>query len=120
MGVFYGLRNVVIIYVLLLIVLFISLNAFGADLTFTIPNEKLKEYVSDYCYVYPNTRNILNPAYISEEDTPGIEPNILKYTDTQWLKQHIKEYIIDRIKLGKQRKYRDEYQDSIVEDIIAP
>ena len=70
-------------------------------LTYTIPEDKVAEYIADYIYVHKN--NITEPDPDWEGD-PLAVPQIAKYTDAQWVREHIMQYIRAQIVRGKQAK----------------
>ena len=76
-------------------------------LSYTIPEAKVVEYIADYVYVHKNT----------EQVDPDDNDSALKYTDTQWVREHILRYVISQIKRGKQSKYRDAAEASDVSDV---
>ena len=94
-----------------------SFSVFAVDITIAIPQEKIAEYVSDYVYIHSNTETIDNPEFISLEETPEIPEKIAKYTDAQWVKEHLRRYIIGQIKRGKKAKDRDAYENPNISDI---
>jgi len=74
------------------------------DITFTIPNEKVAEYISDYIYIHQN----------DQVDGDG-EP---LYTNGEWVKQHILEYIRSQIIRGKIKKLKDAEEILNVDDVV--
>ena len=72
-------------------------------LSYTIPEGKVAGYVSDYCYVHKNT----------EKDENGEA----KYTDAQWVREHILRKIKFEIRRGQQAKYRDAVPNIDVDDV---
>jgi len=89
-----------------------------AELTYTIPNAKIVEYVDDYVYVNHNDETEVNPDYIDSETTPEIPEFINKYTDVQWVREHILRFIRLQIRKGKKAKYRDSFDSVGVEDVV--
>jgi len=65
-------------------------------LTYTIPEGKASTYVNDYIYVHKNTET---------EEVEGEQ--VPKYTDGQWVKEHVLRYIKSQIVRGKNMKARD-------------
>ena len=88
-----------------------------AELKFTIPEGKAEEYISNYVYIHKNTEMKDNPEYISPEETPDVEPLIAKYSNSAWMREHIKRYIISQIKRGKSAKARDNLSIENIDDI---
>ena len=88
-----------------------------AELKFTIPEGKAAEYISDYVYIHKNTETKDNPEYVSPEETPDVKSQIPKYTDSEWVREHILRYIRSQILRGKRAKYRDAEADSNVDDV---
>ena len=64
-----------------------------AIITFTIPDDKLDRVKDGLLHQYPN----------NERDANG-DP---KYTDTQWLKERIRRFIVESVKLGEQKALHD-------------
>ena len=60
------------------------------DLKYTIETEKADEYIDDYVYVHKNEET-------NEDGTP-------KYTDKQWVREHILRFIKGQIIRGQQIK----------------
>ena len=71
-----------------------------ANLTvsFDIPEAKVDEYVAYYVYVHNNVE--LNDSKDSESG--------LKYTDKQWVREHIIRQVRSQIIRGRNVKYRDD------------
>lgn len=65
-----------------------------ADLTlsFTLQDGKIDEYVAHYVYIHKNTEN--NP-----DGSP-------KYTDKQWVREHIMRNIRQQVLRGRNAKYQ--------------
>ena len=83
-----------------------------------VPSGKVAEYVDDYVYVHENTETIDDPEWVDPED--GSEPDqIAKYTNGQWVKEHIRRYITSQIKRGKNAKSRDSLVPTDVDDDIT-
>jgi len=80
-----------------------------AELTYTIPNDKLAEYISDYVYVHKNTETIPDP------DNEG--QTLPKYTDNEWVREHILRSIRGQIVRGKNAKLRDELANPNADDV---
>ena len=74
-------------------------------LSYTIPEAKVAEYIADYCYVHKNT------------EMTDDEPPVAKYTDTQWVREHIMRYVRSQIQRGKNAQYRDAESASDVSDV---
>ena len=64
-----------------------------ATLSYTIPDNKLTEYVAHYVYIFPNT----------EVDENGD----LVYTDAQWVREHIMRDIRSKIVRGRNKQEQD-------------
>lgn len=79
-----------------------------ADLTLnhTIPSAKVPEAVEYYSYLHKNTETIPDPAWVDPDDGSQA-PQIAKYTDEQWVKEHIRRHIKGQIERGKAAKDRD-------------
>ena len=80
-----------------------------AELTYTIPNDKLAEYISDYVYVHKNTETIPDPDNVGE--------TLPKYTDNEWVREHILRSIRGQIVRGKNAKLRDELANPNADDV---
>ena len=95
-------------------------TALGASITLTVPNDKVDQIVDGYIYVHKNREmvTVVNPAYINETATPN-EPLTIdekKYTDIQWLKEHIRRTVIGQAKRGEKAKYIREFNASNITD----
>ena len=66
-------------------------------LSYTIPQVKVAEYVGDYVYVHENL----------ELNDPNDPESGLKYTDAQWVREHILRGIRAQIIRGKNTKNKD-------------
>ena len=76
-------------------------------LSYTIPEGKVAEYIAYYVYRFANKETIPDPAWVNPED--GSEaPRILKYTDAQWVREHIMRTIREQIVRGRNAKYRND------------
>ena len=75
------------------------------QLTYTIPDNKVAEYVADYAYVHKNT------------EMTDDEPPVPKYTDAQWVREHIMRYVRSQIVRGQHAQYRDAESASDVSDV---
>ena len=72
-------------------------------LSYEIPTAKTEGYVADYCYVHKNTE-------VDENDDP-------KYTDGEWVKEHILRYIRSQIVRGHNAKAKDDLESINADDI---
>ena len=87
-------------------------------LTYTIPAEKAAEYVADYCYIHKNTETIDDPEWVDPEDGT-IAPQVAKYTDGAWVKEHILRSIKGQIVRGKNAQVRDALVATNADDITT-
>ena len=87
-------------------------------LTYTIPEGKAAEYIADYIYVHKNTETEVNPDYVDEETTPEVDKTIPKYTDGQWVKEHILRSIRAQIVRGKNAQTRDNQESVNADDVV--
>lgn len=76
-----------------------------AELTYTIAPDKVDEYVEAYCYVHKN-----------DEMTDDEEP-VAKYTDIQWVREHIMRGIKRQIVRGKNAMARDAQVEQEAESV---
>ena len=76
-------------------------------LSYTIPQAKAAEYVSDYVYIHKNT----------ELNDPADASSGLKYSDTQWVREHILRTVRGQIIRGKNAKYRDAAESTSADDV---
>ena len=83
-------------------------NLSAVDLTFVLPNDKVEEYIENYVAVYPNSEQVDNPDYIDHIETPEEPLSLPKYTDAQWVKEHIKRTIANIIRRGHIVRQRQE------------
>ncbi len=105
-------------FIVFVMLLMVSVSAFGADatLSYTISGEKVAEYISDYVYVHKNTETIPDPKWVDPKDGTSA-PRVAKYTDAQWVREHIYRYIKGQIIRGKKAKYRDAVETYNANDI---
>lgn len=104
----------------LVFMLTISSLAYSLELSYTIPDAKVDEYISDYCYIHKNTETMPDPNWVDptpDEPYDNEAPQILKYTDQGWTKEHIRRYIGSQIRRGKNAKYRDNYKATDDSDV---
>jgi hypothetical protein len=79
-----------------------------ADLqvTLTFPDVNKVADMESYLRIHPNIRTIDDPAWVDPED--GTEaPQIPEYTDGQWVKQHIVEFVRTQIIRGRVLQHKD-------------
>ena len=77
-----------------------------AELKYLIDNEKIDGIVADWVYIYTNSETIADPEWVDPEDGSEV-PQIPKYTDSQWIKEHIRRWIVQQIKRSRQKQARD-------------
>ncbi len=85
---------------LVLALCLIATSAMALGLTYEIPAGKVAEYVSDYVYIYKNTETW-------DDDADSETPEIPKYTDAQWVREHVRRWIVKQIKRGYYAQQRD-------------
>ena len=88
-----------------------------AELTYTIANAKVADYIEAYCYIHKNMELKPNPEYLDEEKTPNVEREIIKYTNTQWVREHILRSIKGQIIRGKVAMARDAMVDQNADEV---
>jgi len=66
-----------------------------AELKYTIAPDKVDEYVEAYCYIHKN-------GEMTDDEVP-----VAKYTDVQWVREHIKRGIKAQIVRGKNAMAKD-------------
>ena len=76
-----------------------------AELTYTIAPDKVDEYVEAYCYVHKNG-----------EMTDDEEP-VKKYTDVQWVREHIMRTIKGQIVRGKNAMAKEAMEKQNADEI---
>lgn len=86
------------------------------NIDFDIPNEKVDEYVAHYVYVHKNNETIDDPEWVDPEDG-SMAPQVPKYTDRQWVKEHIIRSVRHQIVRGRNAKYRDDMEAYNANDI---
>ena len=86
-----------------LILCAVTSTAFGLELKYTIPDEKVDEHVANYTYIHKN----------NEVDSEGE----LVYTDRQWVREHVRRYYNSQRLRGKKLRYDHERDAIAVEDI---
>ena len=67
-------------------------------LSYTIPEAKKTEYIAHYIYEYKN----------EELNDPKDTDSGLKYTDAQWVREHIMRTVRASIVRGRNAKYRND------------
>ena len=72
-----------------------------AELNYRIPNDELAEDVAAYCRIYPNIETIPDPS--------NPKAYIPKYTDVQWVREHIRAFLNLTVKRGKKMLYQDTF-----------
>ena len=87
-----------------------------AELKYTIPSDKVTEYISDYVYVHKNTEQIDDPEWVDSEDGTKA-PKVNKYTDVEWAREHILRYIKFQIVRGKRAKAQAAINAGNAEDV---
>ena len=85
-------------------------------LSYTIPGAKVEEYVSDYVFIHKNTETKDDPEWVDPEDG-SVAPQVPKYTDAQWVREHIMRQIRFQIVRGKKAKYASSVADYNADDI---
>ena len=85
-------------------------------LSYEIPTAKTEEYVADYCYVHKNTETMEDPTWEDPEDG-SVAPQIAKYTNNEWVKEHILRYIRSQIVRGHNAKAKDDLESANADDI---
>ena len=82
------------------------------QLTYNIPNDKVAQIAEDWIYLYPNTerevKDGVDPADIPEgtlqsDDTWYQD----RWTDNQWVREHIKRWANQQLKRSRQKQARD-------------
>jgi len=71
--------------------------------SFTLPSAKVDEYVAHYVYVHKNEET-------NEDGTP-------KYTDKQWVKEHIIRSVRHEVVRGRNAKYHADMASYNANDI---
>lgn len=66
-------------------------------ITFTIPEAKVQRVIDATKYLH-KIPQIVNPAFVDIETTPGEEPVINEFTDNQWAKEAWRRHIIAQVK----------------------
>lgn len=75
-------------------------------ITLTIAEKDQVEYLNNYLYVHKNEETKDDPNWVNPGD--GSQANqVAKYTDEEWMDEHIKRYVASQIERGNNAKYRD-------------
>lgn len=82
-------------FILLFVCLVVSFNCFGAKITLNIPNDKLDTVINALLYFKPVPQEA-NPEYDSETNS-DVPETIPAYTDAEWAKEIIKDFIINQV-----------------------
>ena len=77
-----------------------------AELKYLIDDAKLDRIVADWIYIYKNSETICDPDWVDPEDGSECE-RIPKYTDNQWIREHIRRWIVQQIKRSRQKQSID-------------
>ena len=85
-------------------------------LSYTIPEAKVAEYIADYVYIHKNTETQDDPEWVDPEDGTTA-PQVAKYTDAQWVREHIMRWVRSQIVRGKNAQYRDAAEAFDVSDV---
>ena len=87
------------------------------QLTYTIPDEKLADYVEAYTYVHKNNETQDDPEWVDPEDGTTA-PQVPKYaTDAAWVREHILRSIKGQIVRGKNARARDDLATTNADDV---
>ena len=70
------------------------------ELKFNIADDKVEDYKNAYLFVHSNTEMIDDPDWVDPEDGTTVT-QIAKYTDVQWVREHIMRGIKAQIVRGK-------------------
>lgn len=103
---------------LIVIGLMFCFGVTAEEITIEVPDLKMGNYVDDYVYVHKNVEQIDDPKWVDPEDGTKA-PKVNKYTDEEWMVEHIAKYITGQVKRGKKAKVRDGYEAVPVTDITA-
>jgi len=76
-----------------------------AELKYTIAQAKVAEYVEAYCYIHKN-------GEMTDDEVP-----VKKYTDVQWVREHIKRGIKAQIVRGKNAMAKDAMANQDAESV---
>jgi hypothetical protein len=88
------------------------------NLDIKIPSLKTNEYVGDYVYVHKNIETEDDPAWVDPGDGTTV-PQIAKYTDAEWMHEHVRRYVAGQVERGKSAKNRDSYVAPKVDDVTS-
>jgi hypothetical protein len=76
-----------------------------SELTYTIAPDKVAEYVEAYCYIHKN-------GEMTDDEVP-----VAKYTDVQWVREHIMRSIKGQIVRGKNAMAKDALTSNEAESV---
>ncbi len=75
-------------------------------LSFRIPEAKIDEYVANYIHMHNNSETKDDPNWNDPKDG-SVVSQVQKYTDKQWVKEHIIRTVRDKIVDGRNEKERE-------------
>ena len=89
-----------------------------ADLpvSFSLPSAKVNEYVAHYIYVHKNTETKDDPNWVDPGDGSKA-PQIPKYTDKAWTREHIIRTVRRQVIRGRTAKYINDITNYNADDI---
>ena len=91
---------------IIILSLFIASQAYPFVLNYTIGDNDINEVTADYVYVHENNETKCDPEWVDPEDGSDC-PRIPRWTDKQWVKEHIRRWVTSQIKRSRQKQARD-------------
>lgn len=82
-------------------------------ITITVPSDKVALAAKGYLKLYPNTERIADPNWVVPEtqtEPPVQAPEILKYTDAQWIREHVRRMFVRDVWRGLQMAANEQAQ----------
>lgn len=117
---FIGLKNAILISLVLWIVIFGAIFAFSEDqiITIKIPEAKVTTALEGFLTIYPNVETIDDPEWVDPEDGSEV-PQIKKYTTKEWVTEQIRRIVVRDIRRGLQMKSNAENQVLLDNEMVV-
>ena len=97
---------------IIIIVILFTTNVYSAQVNYTIPDNKINEFVADFIYIYPNTerevKDGVDPQGIPE-GTPISDDTWYqdKWTNKEWTQERIRRWAKDQVNRSRKKQGRD-------------
>lgn len=95
-----------LLFLLLTTIFTSNLYAVDMNLCYTIQSDSVDEYVDNYIHANKNRETKNHPDWVGLEDSEDA-PQVAKYTDKQWFREHVYRFIRKQFTKGNNSKYKD-------------